>query len=160
MNQKIKPLPLLKNTLRRLKGAGKKIVFTNGCFDILHRGHVEYLKKAKGLGDILVVGLNNDASVRRLKGGLRPITPKKDRAAVLAALSCVDFVAVFSEDTPLRLIRQLAPDILVKGADWAKVGIVGRAFVESRGGEVKTIKYLKGYSTSNLIKKIGAALIA
>lgn len=131
-----------------------KIVFTNGCFDILHAGHVQYLQAAKQLGDWLVVGLNSDESVRRLKGPERPINSQQDRRAVLAALRCVDWVEIFSEDTPLLLIQQLRPQVLVKGGDWQVEKIVGADFVRSYGGEVRNITFLPGHSTSIMISKI------
>lgn len=154
MNPKIKSLQSLKKILKTLRKRNKRIVFTNGCFDLLHRGHIDYLKRARSLGDVLVVGLNTDDSVRRLKGKSRPVTAQEDRAEILASLEFVDFVTIFKEDTPFKLINELRPDILVKGADWKKGRIVGRAIVESCGGRVKTLKYLKGYSTSELVKKI------
>lgn len=133
----------------------KKVVFTNGCFDILHKGHVAYLEKARRLGDYLVVGLNSDASVRRLgKGPGRPVNSQKDRAAVLGALRCVDRVVIFGEDTPERLIRKVRPDVLVKGGDWKKENVVGASFVESYGGRVRLIPYVKGFSTTGLLAKI------
>jgi len=134
--------------INRLRRSGKKIVFTNGVFDILHRGHVEYLSKAKSYGDILIVGLNTDASVRRIKGGKRPIQKQQDRAAILLALKVVDYVVMFGEDTPEKLIRLIRPDVLVKGADWKVSEIVGGDFVVSYGGKVKRVKLTKGRSTS------------
>jgi D-beta-D-heptose 7-phosphate kinase/D-beta-D-heptose 1-phosphate adenosyltransferase len=136
------------------KREGRKVVFTNGCFDILHRGHVEYLQKAKELGDILIVGLNTDASVKRLKGPSRPIVREDDRAAVLAALGVVDHVCLFDEDTPLEIIRDLVPDILVKGADWAIDKVVGKDIVERAGGAVRTIEFLPNRSTTSIIDRI------
>lgn len=140
-----------------LKRQGRKVVFTNGCFDIIHRGHVEYLSKAKALGDILVVGLNSDDSVRRLKGPSRPVVEEADRAHVLAALAVVDYVCVFPEDTPLELIRAIVPDVLVKGADWAIDAVVGRDVVEDAGGSVQTIDFLPNRSTTRIIEKIARA---
>ncbi len=131
-----------------------KIVFTNGCFDIIHRGHIEYLKKAKSLGDVLIVGLNSDNSVQRLKGDKRPINNESDRAVVLRELKSVDFVVIFEEDTPLELIKKIRPDILVKGGDWPTNQIVGHEFVLKNGGEVYSIPFIEGYSTTNIIKKI------
>ncbi|MFH1853779.1 MAG: D-glycero-beta-D-manno-heptose 1-phosphate adenylyltransferase [Candidatus Omnitrophota bacterium] len=151
--KKIKTLAGIKKIIKTVKGR-EKIVFTNGCFDILHPGHVDYLSKAKALGDILIVGLNSDSSVRKLKGKCRPITPQNDRARVLSALESVDFVVIFSEPTPIRLIKALRPDVLVKGGDWAVKDIVGADFVQSRGGTVKSLPYLKGYSTKSIINKI------
>lgn len=150
---KIKSLPALRKILAALRTKGKKIVFTNGCFDLLHRGHVEYLRKARQMGDLLVVGLNSDASVRRLKGAGRPVNRQADRAAVLAALESVDFITIFNEDTPLKTIKALLPDVLVKGADWDKKGVVGKDIVESRGGAVRLVKFLKWYSTTRILKK-------
>jgi rfaE bifunctional protein nucleotidyltransferase chain/domain len=138
----------------QLKKAGKRIVFTNGCFDILHRGHIDYLSKARALGDILIVGVNTDASVKRLKGVKRPIIQEDDRAAVLAALGVVDYVCLFDEDTPYELIRALVPDILVKGADWSASDIVGKDIVEAAGGTVHTIEFLPNQSTTSIIQKI------
>jgi len=138
----------------RLRREGKRIVFTNGCFDLLHLGHVDYLKKAKSLGDVLVVGLNDDASVRRLKGPPRPIMPQADRAAVVAALASVDYTCLFAEDTPLELITAVQPDVLVKGADWTVDAVVGKELVEGRGGTVKTIEFLPNRSTTGIIAKI------
>jgi D-glycero-beta-D-manno-heptose 1-phosphate adenylyltransferase len=132
----------------------KKVVFTNGCFDILHRGHIDYLAKAKSLGDILVVGLNDDASVRRLKGPQRPIVEQEDRAEILASLKSVDYVCVFSEDTPFEIISALVPDVLVKGADWPIEKVVGKNIVEAAGGSVQTIEFLPNRSTSSIITKI------
>ena len=139
---------------KRAKKDGKKVVFTNGCFDILHRGHVHYLEKAKQLGDILVVGLNSDESVKKIKGEQRPIVPQDDRAFVLSALGCVDYVCIFHEETPEELIRKLVPDVLVKGADWEKEDIVGKDIVEKSGGQVVTIPEVEGKSTQKIIQTI------
>lgn len=136
----------------RLKG--EKAVFTNGCFDILHRGHITYLAKAAELGDLLIVGLNNDASVKRLKGDDRPLHDETARAQVLASLLCVDRVVLFGEDTPQKLISELLPGVLVKGADYAIENIVGADVVLAHGGEVKTIDLVDGYSTTNVINKL------
>ena len=138
----------------RLKHEGKKIVFTNGVFDIVHRGHVEYLTKAKALGDVLLVGMNTDASVQRLKGPQRPVVSQDDRAFVLAALRVVDYVCLFDEDTPYNLIKAVVPDVLVKGSDWAIDSIVGKDIVEAAGGKVQTIDYVPNRSTTNIIQKI------
>jgi rfaE bifunctional protein nucleotidyltransferase chain/domain len=132
-----------------LKIAGKKIVFTNGCFDLIHVGHVRYLNEAKGLGDILVIGLNSDASVSSIKPG-RPLTPEDQRAEVLAALSMIDYIVLFSEETPYELIKQVQPDVLVKGADWKKEDIVGNDLVK----DVRIIPFVEGISTSGIIRKI------
>lgn len=152
--RKIYTLKRLKKTLAVCKKRGERIVFTNGCFDILHLGHIKYLEKAASYGDKLVVAVNSDASVRKIKGRGRPVFPAKERAYIVAGLKFVDYVIVFSELTPLRLIKSLKPDILAKGADWPKAEIVGREFVESRGGEVVCIKFIKGYSTSSILNKI------
>lgn len=132
----------------------KKIVFTNGVFDIIHRGHVEYLAAAKSLGDVLIIGLNSDASVRRIKGKNRPINNQSDRAAVLLALRAVDNVVIFGEDTPEKLIKQIKPDLLIKGADYKLTEIVGAEFVKACGGEVRRIKLTKGKSSSRIITKL------
>jgi len=153
MNRKIVTLGRLKKIVARLRRK-KKVVFTNGCFDILHLGHVKYLGAAKAKGDILIVGLNTDSSTKRLKGRNRPVNPEKDRAEVLAGLESVDYVVLFDEDTPYRLIRALAPDVLVKGGDWPKSKIVGADLVLSRAGKIFTIPYVKNRSTTAIIKKI------
>ena len=139
--------------LARERRAGKKVVFTNGCFDILHTGHVRYLYNARKLGDILVVGLNTDASVKKLKGPARPVNSQKDRAEVLGSLAVVDYTVLFSEPTPLDLIRVIQPDFLVKGGDWKKKDIVGSAFVESYGGQVKSLPFTRGFSTTGILEK-------
>jgi len=131
-----------------------RVVFTNGCFDILHVGHVRYLKDARGLGDILVVGMNSDASVRGLKGPERPVNNEADRADLLSSLACVDYVVLFADATPLALIEKIAPDVLVKGGDWPVDKIVGSKFVLARGGEVQSLPFHNGHSTSSLIGKI------
>lgn len=136
----------------RLRRSGRKIVFTNGVFDIIHRGHVEYLAKARSFGDLLIVGLNTDASVRRLKGKGRPIQSQADRAAILLALKSVDYVVLFSDDTPAKLIEIVRPDVLVKGADYSLSDIVGAEFVKSCGGSVKRVRLVKGRSTSALVR--------
>jgi rfaE bifunctional protein nucleotidyltransferase chain/domain len=138
----------------RWREAGETVVFTNGVFDVLHRGHVESLAAAKAKGTRLVVGVNDDASVRRLKGARRPLVPLEDRAAVLAALRAVDLVTPFSEDTPEELIRALRPDVLVKGADYAPDQVAGGAFVRSYGGRVETIELVPGRSTSTLVERV------
>ncbi|MCY4648713.1 MAG: D-glycero-beta-D-manno-heptose 1-phosphate adenylyltransferase [Gammaproteobacteria bacterium] len=134
-----------------------RLVFTNGCFDILHRGHVEYLAAARALGDMLVVGLNGDASVARLKGPHRPYVPLRDRAAVLAALASVDVITPFDSDTPRALIAALLPDVLVKGGDYAPEEMIGREDVEAAGGEVVVVPYLPGRSTTGLVRRIRRA---
>jgi D-beta-D-heptose 7-phosphate kinase/D-beta-D-heptose 1-phosphate adenosyltransferase len=133
---------------------GKKIVFTNGCFDIIHRGHVTYLNEAKKLGDLLVVGINSDASVKRLKGPERPVNAEADRAYVLSQLKSVDFTEIFTEDTPLNLILKIKPKILVKGGDWKIDQIVGAKEVIADGGDVFSLNFVDGYSTTSIINKI------
>ncbi len=147
-------LPELLRILEEERRKGKKIVFTNGCFDIIHAGHVDYLKKAKALGDILVVGLNSDNSIKRIKGEKRPIIPQEMRAEVLSSLKPVDFVVIFEEDTPENLIKAIRPDILVKGGDWELNKIVGKDFVESYGGKVLTIPFTYDISTTEIINTI------
>ena len=137
-----------------LRREGKVIVFTNGCFDLLHRGHVEYLYFARSQGDVLIVGVNTDDSLRRLKGSNRPINTLQDRLYVLAALECVDYVIPFHEDTPYELIKEIQPDVLVKGKDYRPDEVVGRDIVESRGGKLVLADYKEGYSTTKLIRKI------
>ncbi|MGH7197490.1 MAG: D-glycero-beta-D-manno-heptose 1-phosphate adenylyltransferase [Candidatus Omnitrophota bacterium] len=151
---KLKTLARTVSLLKKEKKKGKKVVFTNGCFDILHVGHIRYLEKARLLGDVLVIGLNSDASVRKLKGAGRPVTRQKDRAEVLGALACVDHLVLFSDPTPERLIRAVRPDLLVKGGDWKKRDIVGSGFVESYGGKVRSLPYIGGFSTTGLLEKI------
>ncbi len=137
------------------RSAGRAVVFTNGCFDLLHRGHVDLLRFARDKGDLLVVGLNDDASVRRLKGEGRPLVPQEDRAAVLAALAAVDYVVLFAEDTPLELIRKLLPDVLVKGADYRKEDVVGASEVAAAGGRVELAPLTEGRSTTGLVERLG-----
>lgn len=139
---------------KKMKEENKKVVFTNGCFDILHAGHVDYLSKAKAFGDVLVVGLNSDPSVIKIKGDKRPIINQKERASLLANLKPVDYVIFFDEDTPEKIISKIIPDILVKGADWSIDNIVGRDVVESNGGKVETIKFVSNQSTSKIINTI------
>ncbi len=151
---KIIPLCSLIRKVRALKQKGKRIVFTNGCFDILHFGHVKYLQDAKAKGDYLVVGVNSDASIKKIKVKNRPVIGQGDRLKTIAALASVDFVVLFNEDNPLKLIKALSPDILIKGADWSKERIVGADFVESYGGKAATVNLVKGRSTSAIIEKI------
>jgi rfaE bifunctional protein nucleotidyltransferase chain/domain len=153
-NEKIKKLKPLQAILRRLRARGKRIVFTNGCFDILHVGHIRYLRKAKKLGDILVIGLNTDRSVKKIKGDKRPVVAESERAEVLAALEFVDFVILFDESDPFRLIQLLKPQILVKGADWPKNRIIGRQAVEEYGGRVVRISLVPGASSTGIIERI------
>jgi len=140
--------------LQAIRKNGLKIVFTNGCFDLLHMGHVHYLSQARQLGDVLIIGLNSDDSVRRLKGENRPIVPQADRAGVLCGLNCVDYVCIFDEETPDRIIREVAPDVLVKGGDYRPDQIVGADFVTKRGGRVVVIPALEGRSTQSIIESI------
>ena len=154
MKEKIKDREILRGILDGLRAKGKRIVFTNGCFDILHVVHIRYLEKAKSLGDILVIGVNSDHSVRGLKGPDRPILPEEERAEILSGLWCVDYVTVFDELTPLELISFLQPHVLVKGGDWTKETTVGRESVEKSGGEVVILPFVEGSSTSNLIETI------
>ena len=153
-DNKIKTLDAAKDECDRIKGLGKRVVFTNGCFDILHPGHTRYLCSAKELGGFLVVALNSDHSVRIIKGPKRPILGEQERAELLAALECVDLVLLFDEDNPLRVISDLQPDILVKGGDWAEDKIIGADVVKRRGGQVKRIPFVTGFSTTDIITKI------
>jgi D-beta-D-heptose 7-phosphate kinase/D-beta-D-heptose 1-phosphate adenosyltransferase len=154
MREKIKERKELLRIIKNLKAKGKRIVFTNGCFDLLHLGHVRYLEEAKALGDILVVGVNSDSSVRKLKGPKRPILPEEERTEILSGLGCVDYITIFNEADPLRLITSLKPNLLVKGGDWTKEQIVGREVVERSGGELVIIPFVKKASTSNVIDAI------
>jgi rfaE bifunctional protein nucleotidyltransferase chain/domain len=153
-HKKIKTLKQLVLIRKRLAKEGKKVVFTNGCFDILHRGHIECLRRAKSCGDVLIVGLNSDSSVIKIKGDKRPIISQNDRAEILASLEMVDYVVIFSEETPHKVIATLVPDVLVKGGDYAKDEIVGKDVVESAGGRVITVKQVRGKSTKNILKTI------
>ena len=137
-----------------LKKKNKKVVFTNGCFDILHAGHVDYISKAKSFGDILIVALNSDSSVTKIKGKNRPIVPLKERAFIISNLKAVDYVTVFDEETPFEAIKKIIPDILVKGADWKVENIVGKDVVEAAGGKVETIEFVNFQSTTSIIKTI------
>ncbi len=152
--QKIKEEKKLKKIVQRLRRKGKRIVFTNGCFDILHYGHIKYLESAKGYGDVLIVAVNSDSSVRKLKGKSRPINNQTERTNIVASLGCVDYVTVFKEPTPYRMIKNLKPDYLIKGADWKKEDIIGRDIVASYGGKVGVVPFIKNYSTTDLIRKI------
>jgi D-beta-D-heptose 7-phosphate kinase/D-beta-D-heptose 1-phosphate adenosyltransferase len=154
LREKVKSREVLYKTIKDHKKKGRRIVFTNGCFDLLHLGHIRYLEKAKSLGDILVVGVNSDRSVQSLKGPGRPILPEEERAEILSSLACVDYVTVFDELTPLELISSLQPHILVKGGDWSKEAIVGKEVVEQSGGEVISLPFIEGSSTSSLIETI------
>jgi len=150
----VKTLAEIKSLRKSLKEQSKKVVFTNGVFDLIHAGHVDYLTKAKALGDILIVGMNIDDSVRRIKGDKRPILKQDERAFILSNLKPVDYVVFFDEDTPKEIIDDLIPDILIKGADWSIDKIVGRETVEKYGGEVKTIEFVNDQSTSKIIESI------
>jgi D-beta-D-heptose 7-phosphate kinase/D-beta-D-heptose 1-phosphate adenosyltransferase len=151
---KIKSLEQVKKEIDRLKSKGKRVVFTNGCFDILHPGHTRYLHAARTLGDYLVVAVNTDQSVRAIKGEGRPILSQDARTELLASLSCVDGVVIFDEENPLRVIQYLVPHVLVKGGDWKEEEIIGADVVQKAGGEVRRIPYISGFSTTDLIKKI------
>jgi len=151
---KIKILPEIKEEIDRLRAKGKKIVFTNGCFDILHPGHARYLYAARELGDYLVVAVNSDSSIRAIKGDKRPVLPQDERTELLAALGCVDGVVIFDEQDPLKVIEYLMPDILVKGGDWKEEDIIGADAVKNAGGEVRRLPFVSGFSTTNIIQKI------
>ncbi len=153
-SDKMKSLDELRAVLEEHRRRREQIVFTNGCFDILHLGHAKYLEFSRGLGDLLVVGVNSDDSVRKIKGPKRPVCPQNERAQMLAALGDVTYVVIFDEETPEKLIRQVRPDVLVKGEDWKDKGVVGREFVESYGGEVVLAPLVDGKSTSDIIKRI------
>ena len=159
IQSKIQNWAVLQQTISRWKAAGEKIVFTNGCFDILHFGHIHYLAEAKALGDRLVVGVNSDRSVKRLKGKNRPIKDEKTRLHLLAAMECVDAVVVFEEDTPLKLIKIILPDLLVKGGDWQVEQIIGSQVVLANGGKIRSLKFVNGYSTTSIAQKIKKSTI-
>jgi len=150
----IKSRTEIKLIREQLKQKNKKVVFTNGCFDLIHSGHVDYLVKAKEMGDVLILALNSDSSIRSIKGDKRPILKQDERAFIVSNLKPVDYVTFFNEETPAEIISELVPDVLVKGADWAIEKIVGREIVETNGGEVKTINFVNDQSTSNIIKII------
>lgn len=152
--KKIVTLARLKNIVARLRRQGRVIAFTNGCFDILHFGHVRYLEAAKKRGRVLIVGLNSDRSVKKIKGPRRPIVGEKERAGLLAALECVDYVTIFPEPTPLKVIEALKPDILIKGADWKGQRIVGSDVIRAYGGREEFIHYWKNFSTTNIIQSV------
>jgi len=154
MKKKIKERKELLRIIKNLKAKGKRVVFTNGCFDLLHLGHVRYLEEAKALGDVLVVGVNSDSSVRKLKGPKRPILPEEERTEILSGLGCVDYITIFNEADPLKLITSLKPNLLVKGGDWTREQIVGREVVERSGGELVIIPFVRGASTSKVIDTI------
>jgi len=154
IKKKVVDWKTLSQKLEIARNEDKKIVFTNGCFDLIHLGHVDYLSKARDLGDLLVVGVNTDSSVRRLKGEKRPLQDENTRTIILASMIFVDYVVLFDEDTPLNLIKLVQPDILVKGADYKPQDIAGYDVVMQKNGQVQTIEFLKGYSTTNIINKI------
>ncbi len=154
VENKLKGAQELSAIVAGLRGEGKKIVFTNGCFDIIHRGHIHCLQEARRQGDVLIVAMNSDASVTALKGKMRPILPQEDRTVVLAALSCVDYLVIFDEPTPIDLIRRLKPDLLVKGGDWSREDIVGAPEVEGWGGRVMVVPRLEGLSTSHILERL------
>ena len=154
MRRKIKSLAGIKSLVLKLKRQRKKVVFTNGCFDLLHLGHIRYLQRARRAGDFLIVGLNSDRSLRKIKGKGRPVIPERDRAEILAALEFVDAVVIFPEPTPIRLIEAIQPDVLIKGADWPREQIVGAERVRKWGGKVVRISLTPGRSTSKIINKI------
>jgi D-beta-D-heptose 7-phosphate kinase/D-beta-D-heptose 1-phosphate adenosyltransferase len=151
---KLKSLDELRGIVAQAKANGKIVVFTNGCFDLLHRGHVLLLRQAKALGDLLIVGLNSDASVKALKGASRPILPETDRIELIAAMEMVDYVVLFAEADPHRVISVLRPAVLVKGGDWSPDRIIGADVVEAEGGKVTVIPYVKGFSTTEIIDKV------
>jgi D-beta-D-heptose 7-phosphate kinase/D-beta-D-heptose 1-phosphate adenosyltransferase len=153
---KVKSLAAVVRAVRAAQRARGRVVFTNGCFDLLHRGHIRYLERARSLGDLLVVAINSDRSVRQLKGSARPVVPEQERAEVLAALQAADLVTIFDDPTPARVIEAIGPDILVKGGDWPVSRIVGAEFVLSRGGKVFSLPYISGRSTTALIHRIVA----
>ncbi len=154
LKRKIKALSALRRIVSRLKKRGEKIVFTNGCFDILHYGPAKYLEEAKNKGDMLIVAVNSDASIKKIKWAKRPITPQAQRIGLIAALESVDYALLFNQPDPYLIIKSLKPDVLVKGADWKKGQIVGNDILAGYGGKVSTVKLVKGLSTTNLIKKI------
>jgi rfaE bifunctional protein nucleotidyltransferase chain/domain len=154
---KVKSLAAAVRAVRRAQTAGQRVVFTNGCFDLLHRGHIRYLEQARSLGDLLVVAVNSDASVRQLKGVGRPVVPAEQRAEVLGALAAVDLVLIFDEREPGRVIRAVRPDVLVKGGDWPVDQIVGADYVRSTGGLVRSLPYVKGTSSTALIRRLASA---
>ncbi len=153
-SKKIITLSSLQKEVLELKKTGKRIVFTNGCFDLIHVGHIRYLKEARSLGDVLIVGVNSDASIKKIKDPRRPIIPQSQRLEVLSALECIHYLTLFSGKTPLHLIKALTPDILVKGGDWALEQIVGRDHVEANGGQVVRIKVIQGASTTSIIDRV------
>ena len=154
LKTKLKALEIIKNEIQALQQQGKKIVFTNGCFDILHAGHVDIFQQARNLGDALVVAVNSDISIKKIKGEKRPVVPQAQRMQVLAALEAIDYVVIFDEENPLKIIKELQPDILVKGGDWPIETIVGREIVEKKGGKVISVPLMEGISTTNIIEEV------
>ena len=154
MKNKLKTWEEIAAIIKDIKSQNKKIVFTNGCFDILHSGHVQYLAEAKELGDILILGLNSDSSVKRLKGKDRPINNERERSVILSALYSISYIVIFEDDTPYKLIKHIKPDILVKGGDWEPKDIVGSDVVSSYNGEVKSLSFIEGKSTTDIINKL------
>jgi rfaE bifunctional protein nucleotidyltransferase chain/domain len=154
LTDKIIPSARITELSQKLHSEGKKLVFTNGCFDILHAGHVTYLTQARALGDVLILGLNSDLSVKRLKGDNRPVNAEMQRALVLAGLSAVDYICIFAEDTPYELIKKVQPDVLVKGGDWQVSEIVGSDLVLANGGLVKSLSFVEGLSSTNIIRRL------
>jgi rfaE bifunctional protein nucleotidyltransferase chain/domain len=154
VSPKVKSLDELRSIIAKAREAGKKIVFTNGCFDLLHRGHVHVLRESKALGDILIVGLNTDRSAKAIKGSARPVRSEQDRLELIAAMEMVDYVTLFDEADPYRLIEALRPDVLAKGGDWSADEIIGSDIVQNAGGKVAVIPYLNGFSTTEIIAKI------
>ena len=154
LKTKLKSLEIIKNEIKALQRQGKKIVFTNGCFDILHAGHVDIFQQARNLGEVLVVAVNSDISIKKIKGEKRPVIPQAQRMQVLAAVEAIDYVVVFDEETPFKIIKELQPDILIKGGDWPVETIVGKEIVEKKGGKVLSIRLMEGISTTNIIEEI------
>jgi len=157
MNSKLVASGDIPPLLKTLKKKNKRIVFTNGCFDLIHAGHIKLLKEARKSGDILILGLNSDSSIKKIKGPFRPILKQKARIDTLASIEFIDYIVIFNETTPLRLIKKIKPDVLIKGGDWQKEDIVGSEFVQAYGGKVKRVKLKKGYSTSSIIEKMKKA---
>lgn len=154
LKTKLKPLEIIKNEIKALQQQGEKIVFTNGCFDILHAGHVDIFQQARNLGGALVVAVNSDISIKKIKGEKRPVVPQAQRMQVLAALEAIDYVVIFDEENPFKIIKEIQPDILVKGGDWPVETIVGREIVEKKGGKVLSIPLTEGISTTNIIEEV------
>lgn len=154
LKTKLKSLGIIKNEIKALQQQDKKIVFTNGCFDILHAGHVDIFQQARNLGDALVVAVNSDISIKKIKGEKRPVVPQAQRMQVLAALEAIDYVVIFDEENPFKIIKEIQPDILVKGGDWPVEAIVGREIVEKKGGKVISIPLMEGISTTNIIEEV------